>query len=362
MSRIFYQASAAVFIPTTTAGNIAGTVYTESDAFFTSTVGAGAVNVAGAVYTESDTFFTSTVAAGAVNISGSRYDGSVNDAFFTSTVAAGAANVVGTLYAESDAFFTSTVASAQNIGGVVYTESDAFFTSTVGAGAVNVAGSVFSEADSFYSATIIGGAVSALAGDIFSPAVIDALETSTQRVGIYFRLAVDPVARLWLGVGDCKVGINAYDDDEELYQGLGRLIDVPAVQQLINGVAERATFHVSGVSQSTLALASAEADGVKGAAVALGIGFFDGSWQQLGVPIWLFRGRADFVTLQQQSNAKGVTRVIELSVGSLFTGRRRRGFSYLTDYDQQRRSPGDKFCERTIRYSSDTNKVWPVFT
>lgn len=193
-------------------------------------------------------------------------------------------------------------------------------------------------------------------------AEIDALASGTQQLGVFFRMAVDPVARLWLGVGDCEGGINAYDETSAVYSGLGELIDVPAVQQLINGVADRVTFNVSGVSERTLTLASSESDDVKGAITALGICLFGASWQQLGVPKWLFRGRADFVTLNQQSASDGgITRMIELSVGSLFTGRRRRGLTYLTNQDQQTRHPGDRFCERTVLYEQGVDKVWPVF-
>jgi hypothetical protein len=195
-----------------------------------------------------------------------------------------------------------------------------------------------------------------------SAAEIDALNSDTQRIGVFFRMATNPVSRLWLGVGDCKVDINALDASAQIYSGCGQLRDVPAFQQLINGVAERLTFYVSGVSKDTLALASTAAPGVKDTPIAIGIGFFDAAWQQLGVPKWLWSGHADFVTLNQQSDksGNGITRVIELSVGSLFTGRRRRGLSYLTDKDQQTRHPGDRFCERTVVYSQ-FEKVWPVF-
>lgn len=187
----------------------------------------------------------------------------------------------------------------------------------------------------------------------------DALDSDTLRVGILFRMATTPIVRVWLGVGDFRPGVNAFDTTDEIYSGLGQLIDVPALSELINGVADRISFHASGVSEDILALAEKESN-VKGAAVAIGVAFFGASWQQLGPPRWLFRGRADYVGIQQQSGAQGVTRVVELSVGSLFTGRRRRGLSYMTDADQQARHPGDLFCERTALYSEAT-KTWPRF-
>lgn len=195
----------------------------------------------------------------------------------------------------------------------------------------------------------------------FNDAEVAALESDTQRIGIFFRMATDPVTRLWLGVGDIEPGINALDETNETYLGLGQLIDVPALQQLINGVAERVTFHVSGVSSDTLRMASTEANDVKGAPVSVGICLFASAWQQLGPPTWLSQNYADFVALSQQSDGKTTTRVIELSVGSRFTGRRRRGLSFLTDRDQQARHPGDKFCERTTLLEAGIEKVWPTF-
>lgn len=207
------------------------------------------------------------------------------------------------------------------------------------------------------------GSAFQIRGNALSVAEIAALAQDAVRIGIFFRLEVDPVQRLWLGVGDCKVRSNAYDATGAVYQGLGELHDVPEVQQLINGVAERVTFTVSGVSPNVMELAGAEADEVKGAAVALGVVLFDGAWQQLGPPRWLWRGTADVPALEQQpTDDGGAVRTIELSVGSLFTGRRRRGLSYLTDYDQQQRHPGDKFCERTILYAQEVEKVWPRFS
>src|SRR5262249_30804555 len=124
----------------------------------------------------------------------------------------------------------------------------------------------------------------------------------------------------------------------------------------------RVTFYASGVSDKILATASTEASSIKGVAVAVGLSIFGKDWQQLGAIRWLWTGRGDYVTLQQQSGDQGIQRAIEFSVGSRFTTRRRRGLSYLTDRDQQERHPGDKFCERTVLYSSEVSKVWPTFS
>lgn len=204
----------------------------------------------------------------------------------------------------------------------------------------------------------------------FNAAELAELDADTQRIGVFFRLDTDPVVRLWMGVGDCDAGINAYDFFGGTYSGLGQLLDVPTVQMLINGIADRVTFNLSGVSADVVNLARSEASATLRKAVALGIAIFDRDWQKLGVIRWLFRGVADSLTVAQASqsdSAGGVafSRTVQLSVGSLFTTRRRRGFSFLTNFDQQGRAPGpppDRICERTVLYSNSNTKVWPRFT
>lgn len=191
---------------------------------------------------------------------------------------------------------------------------------------------------------------------------IDAIESSTQRLGIFFRLDSDPVVRLWLGVGPCRVGVNALDANGAIYTGFGELNNVPEVEQLINGRATRVEFAISGVSGRVMQAASEDAETIQGSECALGLCIFGGSWQQLGPPKWIFRGTADYMTMAQDAVEGGVTRMISLSVGSLMTSRRRRGLSYLTNQDQQARHPGDRMCERTTLYAQDTDKVWPRFS
>jgi hypothetical protein len=197
-----------------------------------------------------------------------------------------------------------------------------------------------------------------------SAAEVAALEGGAVRVGVFFRLALDAgPLRLWLGIGKIEPGVNVLDLTGAEYLGAGEIVDVPVVNQLINGVAERVSFRLSGVSESILPLADAEnRAAVKGRAVNVGVALFGNDWQLLGSVKWLWRGVADYLSASQEgaSEPGGQTvRAVELSVGSLMTGRRRAGLSYLTDADQHRRSPGDRFAERTARYSQESTKKWP---
>lgn len=190
----------------------------------------------------------------------------------------------------------------------------------------------------------------------------EALATSNPRIGIFVRLDIDPPARFWLGVGDCRVGIDATDGTGAIYNGLGEVLNLPAFQQLVNGTAERVEFNLAGVSQRVLQLASTEADDVKGVALLIGIGVFGSDWQMLGNPTWIRRFTVDYLTVEYDQPPGGTpTRTISLSARTFFTGRRRPPLGYYTDYDQQRISPTDRFCERCSIYSQEVTKVWPRY-
>jgi len=192
--------------------------------------------------------------------------------------------------------------------------------------------------------------------------VAQALASQRPRLGIFFRLHIDPVVRLWLGVGHAVAGIDADDGAGATYKGLGTMLNLPALNQLVNGAADRVEFTLAGVSSEIMAMASTEADEVKGAALLIGVGVFDANWQLIAQPTWLRRFIADFVKVEMDSGEDGITRAVVISARTFLTGRRRPGLSYWTDADQQALHPGDKFCERTVLYSQETMKPWPRFS
>jgi hypothetical protein len=199
---------------------------------------------------------------------------------------------------------------------------------------------------------------------IFNAAELAALESGTQRIGVFFRLETDPVVRLWLGAGNIKPGINTLDAAGAEYKGFGALPSVPAFKQLINGAAVRVDFTLSGVSGDLLQIASGnDAEQVKGKPVAVGFALMDSSWALLGAVKWCAIYTADFLSVEQRpaDAFSPIVRSIGLSCGSRFTARRRPAFSYFTDQDQQARYPGDLFCSLTGRYALAFNVPWPVY-
>lgn len=187
----------------------------------------------------------------------------------------------------------------------------------------------------------------------------DALAGGAPRVGVFFRLEVDPVFRFWLGIGDCLAGIDAEDGAGDTYSGLGQMVGLPALQQLANGQADRVEFKLSYVSQNVASLASSEHADVKGALFRVGLGLFGGDWQLIQQPEWLKTFVIDFLSVERDQTQGEAVWTLSLSARSLFTGRRRPGLSFFTDADQQARHPGDTFCQRAVLYSVDVQKAWP---
>lgn len=199
-----------------------------------------------------------------------------------------------------------------------------------------------------------------------SDAELAALESGVVRIGVFFRLDVTPTPlRVWLGFGAIEPGVNVLDLTGSQYIGFGEIGDVPAFKQLINGAAERVDFVMSGVSQTILQIAAAnDADAIKGKPFHVGFAIMGADWQLIGQIRWCANYVADYLTINQQvsdSPDAAIIRTITMSCGSTFTGRRRAENSYFSNRDQQARSTGDRFCERTAIYSNNFNKAWPTF-
>lgn len=198
---------------------------------------------------------------------------------------------------------------------------------------------------------------------MFSSEQEDILSSGSVNLGILFRMETDPVCRYWSGVGDLPVAADAIEVSPTTYKGAGQLSGIPQLSQLINGVAERVNFTLSGVSARVMQLADSEAGEVQGAAVNLGLQVFGADWQPIGSVAWIGAYVADILVTAAQADDSGkISRTASLSVASAFAGRRVAPINYYTDFDQKRISPTDRFCERVGLYSQGVQKVWPRFS
>lgn len=171
--------------------------------------------------------------------------------------------------------------------------------------------------------------------------------------------ATTPV-RAWNGVGRLPLAAWGQDETGADYLGLGTIVDIPALQQLINGVAQRLDISLSGVDATVANLADEGADEIRAASVTIGLLFMDEDWQPLASPLAIWNGEADVIKSDSVSNpGGGKFRTVTLSTGSATTGRRRPRFNYFTRAQQRSRSEDDAFCDIVANYSTESEIKWP---
>lgn len=183
-----------------------------------------------------------------------------------------------------------------------------------------------------------------------------------RRCAIFFRMDTAPAVRVWAGVGDLRIPAdNIETDSNAFYLGMGELVGLPVVQNLINGVEERVNFTLGGAAVTAQAarLADDEADQIRAVECNIGLRRFDANDQPTGRTIWVWNGIADTISISQPPAPMGqIERSITLSVAGLFTFRQRPKPAYWTNIDQRRRSSDDAFCDQVAGLSMDKTKVW----
>lgn len=168
----------------------------------------------------------------------------------------------------------------------------------------------------------------------------------------------DP-ARIWSGVGNLVIPADGIvENAPATYLGAAQLLSVPDFQQLINGVAERLEFTVSGVDDATVRLALEDAPTVKNAAVYVGRIDFDEDWQQLGPVEWEATFRADCLTVESEGAGGRRSRTLKLSVGTDDTGRSYSPAAFFTDRDQKARSATDQIFNQVARITYGTARTF----
>lgn len=171
------------------------------------------------------------------------------------------------------------------------------------------------------------------------------------RKSVLFRVASDPPARVWSGVNAIMIPADAVESAPALYLGGGSLVNIPELDQVINGTAARVDIVISGVSADSIRLAREDAESVKGAKCHVGEVYLDDDWQIVSVE-WSAVLRADYLTTAHN----GTSRSITLSLGTEGTDRSRSPISFWTDADQRRRSPTDSFFDHIAGITSGVSR------
>jgi hypothetical protein len=148
---------------------------------------------------------------------------------------------------------------------------------------------------------------------------------------VFFDFASAP-KRLHSGFGDLLA-------DGRVWQGLGGLGSVSAIESSISGTAPTVTFTLSGVGDGIARDVVAAPTEIKGRACAVRLAFFTvDTLAPIGLPYTLFRGTMDRLIHQAPSATNWTA---QLTAETRFVRRGLPPFGQLTDRDQQRRYPGD---------------------
>jgi hypothetical protein len=110
------------------------------------------------------------------------------------------------------------------------------------------------------------------------------------RESFIFVIETDEPAIFWTGHTDLLLPADDVLPDLTLVSGAGELINLPDLEGLLNGQAQRMEVTLSGIDDRTLAFAVDEADQVPGAAVYIGRVEFDEDWQIASPVVWEWTG------------------------------------------------------------------------
>lgn len=191
--------------------------------------------------------------------------------------------------------------------------------------------------------------------------VIESMRGSHQ-LGIFFRMDTDPPLRLWMGVNDVPSGIEGVDPTTgETYLGGGRLQNIPYLEVLLNGAADRADFTLSGVDPDSAAIADTEIPPVRGKDVHVGITTLDEKFQPISSIIPLIKGTASYTseTSEPVTGTDSRTVTMGLSVGFGTTTRSRESASLWSHAHQLALHPTDDFCKGTARLARGVAPPFP---
>ncbi len=176
------------------------------------------------------------------------------------------------------------------------------------------------------------------------------------RESIVVYIETDQPAVFWTGHTDLLLPADDVLDAPTIASGAGELVDLPELEGLLNGTAQRVDVTMSGVSPDVIRYAQEEAPQVPGCAVRIGRVSFDEDWQLAGPVEWEWSGEGQKLTVGSDPNSNGRVRQIIFSVAAGDTTRSRSPFAFFTDADQRRDFPTDAFFSHVAGINAGTSR------
>lgn len=189
-------------------------------------------------------------------------------------------------------------------------------------------------------------------------------------LGVFIRVMSSPALHFWMGVGERTIGIESSGDmggDVATYIGAGRIIDIPDLEVLINGIADQVTLSLSVEEELFKRYLSGLDDMVpdmRGVDVMIGFAPMDARWQAVSQIIPLWSGVGDFLGVKQTAGEgpdRPAIRTISLAVGVGDTSRMQPRQMNFTSAAQNVTYPTDRFFERVSRYVQQFIVSWPRY-
>ena len=178
------------------------------------------------------------------------------------------------------------------------------------------------------------------------------------RESFVFYVETDDPAIFWTGHTDLLLPADDLLAGPTLALGGGDLVDLPELEALINGVAQRVDVTFSGVSSRAIAYAREESAQVPGAPVHIGRVEFDEDWQLVGPVTWEWEGTGQKMQVSSDTAETGRMRSIVFTCAAGDTTRSRAPYAFFTDADQRRDYPTDLFFSHVAGINSGTSRRW----
>lgn len=179
------------------------------------------------------------------------------------------------------------------------------------------------------------------------------------RESFVFYIATPDPAVFWSGHGPLLLAADEVVPSPIVIMGAGQLVDIPALEMLLNGKAQRLEVTLSGVSEETITLAVDEAPQIPGTSIHIGRISFDEAWQVEGVD-WEWTGEGRGLSVSSQDTGSGRVRTLVLTVAAGDTSRRRPALAYFTDADQRYDFPDDAIFSNVAGINAGTSRRWGV--
>jgi len=191
------------------------------------------------------------------------------------------------------------------------------------------------------------------------------------------------IVRVWAGFGQLQTL------DGQVWSGLGELGSIDGLSTAFNGTAPAGRLTVSGIDPDLISVAVGETSDFIGRPVGIFLQAFGGGTLPFNTAPPLISGPAVVGSVLTASTGtwtetsgtalngnpcaiavrlmtalevsrSAVNRTLSLTHETPYTGRNRPAGGFYSDRDQQKRYPGDRFCERTQMLIFQS-RTWPDY-